>query len=131
MSLIVWNDNYSVGVNRLDDDHIVIFSLINHVHDAHGSGADVGAIGRLLEVLVDRASAHFQREEALMKAHAYPDMAAHLAEHQEILEQLGALHDAYRARPSADLSMEIIALLCTWLEDHILESDKRYRPWLA
>ncbi len=34
MALIVWNSDYDVGVDRLNADHIMIFSLINHIHDA-------------------------------------------------------------------------------------------------
>jgi len=130
MALIVWKEDYSVGTNTLDADHIMIFSLINHIHEAHESGADETAIGHLLQVLMDRAVAHFQREEMLMKRSAYPDLDRHAAEHRNILEELTSMHASYRVKPDAELSREIIDLLCFWLETHILEVDMRYGPYL-
>ena len=64
MALIVWKDAMSVGNDALDDDHIVVASLINHIDDAKQSGTDEHAVGRILRVLVDHAFAHFAREEA-------------------------------------------------------------------
>ncbi|MDP6706760.1 MAG: hypothetical protein QF893_10490 [Alphaproteobacteria bacterium] len=43
MTLIVWSDDFSVGVEALDRDHIIIFSLINHIHEACQCGTDRAA----------------------------------------------------------------------------------------
>ncbi|HEY4635354.1 MAG TPA: hemerythrin domain-containing protein, partial [Rhodospirillales bacterium] len=91
MALILWTTDYGVGVDSLDADHIVIFSLINHIDEAHQSGTDEQAIGHVLKVLLDRAIGHFRREEMLMKRHGYPDLEAHAAEHRRIMEELGRL----------------------------------------
>lgn len=130
MALILWTNEYRVGVDSLDADHITLFSLINHIDDSHLSGEDQAAIGVILKVLKDRAIAHFQREERVMKERGYPDIEAHVAEHKEIVDDLEALYDAYRDRPSADLSREIVETLSSWLEDHVLKSDMRYRPYM-
>jgi hemerythrin len=130
MALILWTTEYSVGVDSLDADHIVIFSLINHIDEAHQSGTDEQAIGRVLKVLMDRAVGHFRREEMLMKRHGYPGLDAHAAEHRRIVEELGRLHAAYQEKPSPEVSREIVELLASWLDGHILETDMRYRPYV-
>ncbi|HEX9702815.1 MAG TPA: bacteriohemerythrin [Rhodospirillales bacterium] len=131
MSLILWTNNYSVGVDVLDADHIMIFSLINHIDEAHQSGTDERAIGRILQVLMDRATAHFRREERLMEDHGYPDLEAHVAEHRRIMDELQRLHSAYQANPSAQVSREIVELLAEWLDGHVLKTDMRYRPYMG
>jgi len=130
MALIVWTNDYQVGVDSLDADHIVIFSLINHIDEAHLTGTDEAAIGCILKVLIDRAVAHFQREEMLMKKHGYPDLEAHAAEHSRLMVQLRSLYEAYQDNPSPEISSGIIELLATWLEEHVLDTDMRYRPHL-
>ncbi len=131
MALILWSGDYKVDVESLDADHIMIFSLINHIDDSHQSGNDENAIGRILKVLIDRAFAHFQREEMMMRRKNYPDVDAHAAEHQKIIEELRSLYEIYLETPSAAVSREIVELLSSWLEDHILVTDMRYRPYLA
>lgn len=131
VALIIWTNDYKVGVDSLDADHIMIFSLINHIDEAHLSGTDEQAIGRILHVLIDRAMAHFQREEMLMKRHGYPDLETHAGEHEKIIEDLRNLNEAYQHSPSAAISGEIVKMLAAWLEDHVLETDMRYRPYLS
>ncbi len=56
MALIVWDKAYAVGIEALDADHIVIFSLMNHIHESKQSGTDVTAIGAILKVLLKQAA---------------------------------------------------------------------------
>jgi len=131
MALIVWATDYGVGVDRLDADHIMIFSLINHIDEVHQSGSDEGAISRILKLLIDRAVAHFAREEMMMRKNGYPGLEAHRAEHQKIVDELLPLYNAYQENPRPEISSEIIQVLSSWLEHHILQSDMRYRPYMA
>ena len=131
MTLIVWSDDFSVGVEALDRDHIVIFSLINHIHEACQSGTDTAAIARILEVLREYALDHFRREEALFEKHGYEALGVHRAEHESITAQLGALYEAYRDNPSPAVAADIVELLAFWLESHILNDDMAYKPVLA
>ncbi len=131
MTLMIWTSDYKVDVDSLDADHITIFSLINHIDEAHQSGSDKQAISQLLKVLIDRALAHFQREETFMKQNDYPDFHNHVEEHRKIIEDLQSLYVAYQENMSKTLSRAIVRILCSWLEEHILESDMRYKPYLS
>ncbi len=131
MALILWSDDFSVGVDRLDSDHITIFSLINHIDEASQSGSDEKAIGHILRTLTDVALAHFNREESLMKLNGYPEFEAHAAEHMAIVDELTSLSAAYHETPSAEICRELVEMLSAWLEGHILESDMRYRPYIG
>ena len=130
MTQMIWTDEYRVGVNSLDADHITIFSLINHIDEAHQLGRDNVVIRQILEVLMDRALAHFQREEMLMKQNDYPDLQNHVEEHRKIIEDLQTLYTAYKDNSSDTISRALVRTLCSWLEEHILESDMRYSPYM-
>lgn len=80
MALIVWDKADAVGVEALDTDHSVIFSLMNHIHEARQSGADEGAIGAILKVLLEHAGAHFKREEGVLGKYGYPGLEQHILE---------------------------------------------------
>lgn len=61
MALIIWSGRYSVGVDVLDADHIIVASLINHIDDAMQSGSDESAVGRVLKVLAGNPETSWRR----------------------------------------------------------------------
>lgn len=126
----LWTSDYLVGVDALDSDHIIIFSLINHINESHKKGADEKTITRILEVLIYRALAHFQREEMLMQKNNYDGLKDHTEEHVRIITELQSLYVHYRDKPSPSLSDEIIGLLSSWLHGHIHQADMLYRPYV-
>lgn len=130
MALILWKREYSVGIDALDADHIVIFSLINHIDEAKRFGSDESAVDRILEVLMTYARGHFRREEKLLAEYDYPELEKHKEEHRLVEEQLKELHEEYQRAPSLDFSQETMELLSFWLDDHILNVDMRYREYL-
>jgi len=87
MALITWSEDYSVEVDILDADHVVIISLMNHVDDAKEAGCDERSVGRIVRVLVDYACTHFEREEALMDRHGYPQLEGHREAHRVVEDQ--------------------------------------------
>ncbi len=131
MALIIWNTDYSVGVDSLDSDHIVIASLINHIHDAKQVGVDEAAIERIIRVLLEQAHGHFRREEALLEKKSYPDLEEHKKHHRLVAEQLAELRDDYQSERNPETIDEIMELLSFWLDEHILTVDMKYRPYMA
>ncbi len=131
MSLIIWQGDYSVGHPRLDADHIVIASLINHIDEAKRVGSDEQAVGVLLKVLLDHAYAHFHREEQLLEQCGYPELVRHRQEHLLVESQLDELYQSYTRTPDPALSREIMELLHFWLIEHIMKTDMHYRSYVS
>lgn len=77
---MVWDKADAVGVEALDSDHILIFSLMSHVHEAKLSGTDESAIGAILKALLEHAGAHFKREEGVLGKYGYPGLEQHILE---------------------------------------------------
>jgi hemerythrin-like metal-binding protein len=127
MALFLWSEAYSVGVDSLDTDHIILASLINHLDDAsHAECRETVALA-ILKALISYARAHFRREERLMEKHGYPDVTRHRDEHQILEGLLTELFVEYERIPDPETHREIMELLNHWVVDHILKVDMRYR----
>lgn len=130
MPLMKWSESYSVGNPILDSDHKILVSLINQLHEALDTGQSRDVLTSIVNVLVEYAEHHFRREEALLARAAFPDLPPHLEEHRDLLSHLHLLRDRVCAGEKSALGEEAVDFLKKWLTDHILVSDKSYKPWV-
>lgn len=126
MTLIEWQDAYSVGADALDRDHKRLIDIINRIAEADDAGRPVGWA---LDALDDYARGHFRREEAMMKAAGYAELPAHAGEHKAFLEWLRSVKATLHLDAQAQyyLAATLKSYLRDWLNGHILESDMRYK----
>jgi hemerythrin len=129
MSFIQWNDELSVGIPSIDQQHRKLIAMINQLSDAMAQGKGRDMVQPVLKMLSDYAVSHFQTEEALFAKHEYPDRYAHANEHNRFANQVAAFQQQYIAG-SAPLSVELLDFLRRWLLSHIMGSDKKYAPHL-
>ncbi len=127
MAFILWSTDYSVGVEAFDADHIILISLLNHLHEARRQRKDGMVLGSILAALLNYVDTHFQREDALMKDAGYPAHGLHKEEHDQIARQIEELQKRFKADNSEELADELLDLLKIWLVDHILDVDMRYK----
>ncbi len=124
MDSLEWDEAWSVGDARLDDQHKGLIGLINRL----GSGAPVPIVLDELQIYVDE---HFRDEERMMEAAGYPDIAAHKLQHAAFEEWLEASRQASRSGEVVGLLRDSISsYLKTWLVTHIMVSDKAYSGYL-
>ena len=129
MPLFTWNDSYSVSVQQFDDQHKVLFNLINELHDAMSQGKGRDRIGQTLNTLISYTRGHFSAEEAALRKASYPDYDQHKKEHDAFTAKVLGFETTYRAGTS-NLSVQLMNFLRDWLSDHILRNDKQYAPYL-
>ncbi|MCP4128914.1 MAG: PAS domain S-box protein, partial [Gammaproteobacteria bacterium] len=70
---IEWADNNNVGVKALDDDHRELLALLNRYRESAANDDRTECI-IILEQFRTYTKTHFQREEAVMAACAYPGL---------------------------------------------------------
>lgn len=130
MRTIEWTEDMSVGLAQLDDDHKGLIAILNRLYDAaQGGGPEDGAAAtRALQALADYTDRHFGREEAVLEAVGYGDLAGHRAAHADFVEELNELAAAFDARRDPALAADLAAFLQRWLTHHILVEDMAYRP---
>ncbi|MDR1888336.1 MAG: bacteriohemerythrin [Zoogloeaceae bacterium] len=120
-----WSDEYSVGIDEIDEQHKTLFTLINRLHQAimhrEGSAACVG----ILNELVDYTRIHFSLEQTLMRVGGYPEYEKHCGLHKALVDEVEALQQKI-ASGQAAISFELLQFLRNWLTRHILGEDMKY-----
>ncbi|MCW8915544.1 MAG: bacteriohemerythrin [Magnetovibrio sp.] len=125
--IVVWTKDMSVGCDALDDDHKVLVQALNDFIEAVELDEGVFVTDGIFTVLLDYSNYHFTREEAIMEACGYSDIANHKATHNALKEQLLDARRRYMLNPSPGLEDEIREFLMSWLRSHILVSDMDYK----
>jgi hemerythrin len=98
---IEWKDEYSVGLDSIDQQHR----------------------------LVDYTKTHFTFEEGLMEDNGYPDFEAHKAKHRAMIAEVEAVLAEYEKDHDAAMR-HASDYLHDWLINHINGTDKQYSSFL-
>ena len=122
MSLIEWNEKFSVGVSSVDHEHRQLIELINAFQRKIIEDDSVAVKLEYLGETFARISAHFALEEKLMRNAGYERYAAHKADHEQLLDQLRDIMDATESDRDID-SESLGAELQTWFSRHFQEMD--------
>jgi hemerythrin len=129
VALLRWGDEYLVGEATIDQEHQMLFQLINEFYDAFQEAKRRSDLMRLLTQLVVYAEKHFQHEEENMAAHAYPAIEEHHLLHVELFETIFQLNNRLETDPGP-LDRDAVAFLKHWLADHITLHDKKFGAFL-
>jgi len=129
MALMTWNDKFSVGIQSVDDQHMVLFESLNDLHAAMMKGNAGPVTKTLLRNLVAYTHDHFTSEEAMMSAAHYPGFAAHRKKHIELTQQVEDYAARYE-RGEITLNIQLLNFLRDWLTTHIQVEDHQYSPWM-
>ena len=130
MPLFTWNDSYSVSVQQFDDQHKVLFKLINDLHEAMLQGKGRERMSGITAELLQYTKNHFRDEEAaLLRAH-YPKLVEHKKMHDAFTAKVHEFDKECRSGRS-NLSLDVMVFLRDWLSDHILKIDKQYVTYIT
>jgi hemerythrin len=131
VSLVVWDDSFSVNFEIIDNQHRTLIDIINDLVRACGKDKiikDVMFI-KTLRKAVEYAQIHFSTEEKYLQQVDYPGLAAQKKEHEDfvsgVVKQLKSFEEN-RNDPAA-----LVGFLKDWLVNHIAVMDRQYIPWLA
>lgn len=124
-SHLEWRDEFLVGHKDIDDQHRELLANINKLAAAI-AGRDTSGIDGMLGFIGDYVHFHFENEEGIMRDCAYPLMADHVREHQELVRQFvrlqaaikGGLHDPLY------LGFQIQLFLFDWFANHTTKTDR-------
>lgn len=129
MPLIQWNDELSIGINSIDEQHKKIVNMINVLNDALQSGKADKVLAKIFVELAVYTSTHFGYEEELFTRYGYSESQAHKNEHHALLQQVNDLQQKMQEGDFM-ISVEVMLFLKEWLINHILKTDKAYAVFL-
>ena len=127
MSYLKWSDKYSLNVTEIDEQHKKLVSLVNDMYDAMHAGKGRDMIGTVIAEFVDYTDYHFKAEERLLRQSGYPDYDEHKKMHENLSRKAHSIKEAFD-RGNTPSAIEVMLLLTNWLNTHILEEDRKYKP---
>ncbi|MEK9150304.1 MAG: bacteriohemerythrin [Candidatus Desantisbacteria bacterium] len=128
MERIKWDDSFSVGVKKLDEQHRQIVGIINKLIDTTSVSVDSELISDTLTEMRQYASDHFETEEHLLTEYKYPDYKSHKDHHIEFRKNTAGFSvDTLQYKRT--VPAEILTYLKEWWVNHILNTDMEYKAF--
>lgn len=129
MSLIIWNESYSVGVPEIDKQHKKLVELANRTHDAMLSGNIGQELKQVVAELITYTVEHFASEEELMTRYRYPRAAEHKRRHAAMAVHVTELQQQIEAGKASG-PLQLKSFLRDWLMKHIQETDRQFGAYV-
>lgn len=123
-----WSDEYATGIERIDDQHKMIFKMAEDFRAALTEGGGEGVYGDLLQSLGRYARAHFGFEERCMDRYRCPAAQGNREAHARFNEILSGFQQRYAASgfDRAD-AHSLVDTIDQWLADHVCRIDVQLR----
>jgi hemerythrin-like metal-binding protein len=99
------------------------------MYDATHEGKGRDMIGTVIAEFVDYTDYHFKAEERLLRQNGYPEYDEHKEMHDKLSRKAHSIKEAFD-RGNTPTAIEVVLLLTNWLNTHILEEDRKYKPML-
>lgn len=125
MTLVTWNNNLSLQIKSIDDQHKMLIDMINEFYENIVNRTNKENISTLIRNLKKYIMEHFSMEEKHMKQLNYIDFKSHKAEHDAFISKVNEVEDKLKSGKLV-LSLEITSFLFDWLKNHIQVTDKKY-----
>ncbi|MHC4442627.1 MAG: bacteriohemerythrin [Planctomycetota bacterium] len=130
MDKLVWTEDYSVGIPKIDDQHKQIISMINRLIEQPEATSDSEIVSDIVMEMTQYAQQHFQTEEQLMADHGYPDFDEHKQQHTAYKKKTVEFCTATMVGTD-NIPDTIFNYLQDWWINHIQNTDMKYKPFFA
>lgn len=122
---ILWNESYSVGIKRIDEQHKNLVLILNMLYESFVDQTTGQKLKEIIDQLIDYTRYHFKAEEELFKQSDYPDTERHIEEHNEFIVKVARFKTEFEAGKT-NLTFQLMNFLRNWLINHIAISDQDY-----
>jgi hemerythrin len=121
MRILNWNRSHEIYIPEIDAEHRALFQMVNRMHDAVLAGGPEAE--HMAREVAAHVVAHFEHEEALMRATFYASFDWHHRQHEAIVAKITRiLRRMRRGDPKAGLAF--LSTLAEWLRTHTAVSDR-------
>ena len=129
--LLEWDQTIATGINVIDDQHKVLFRLINDVFEICQGNQCSANVKKVFNTLENYIVHHFNAEEAIQIKTKYPDYKFHKTEHGNFVDHFLFIQSEFvELGSSPDLIKQLKSLLVDWLLQHIEKQDKKLAGFL-
>lgn len=124
MGVLEWKEEYSVGIEEMDKQHLKLLEIVNEFHEISKT-RDFERISTILDKLRLYTVEHFESEEDYMRRAGYNRLDEHIEQHKDLVEKLEEFEYQYQSQEHI-YSDQFMAFLIDWLVEHIMDSDMDY-----
>lgn len=122
--LVTWQGSYALGMDEIDEQHRMLFEIMNRLWEGIVRNDKQTVMVRVLEALEQYAVQHFTEEEIFMRSFDYPGFDAHIKLHQLFIKKIA--DEKERVASGEKTSLELLHFLRDWLLNHIMVEDRKY-----
>ena len=119
-----WNDEYSIGIVEIDEQHKKLFELSEILNEA----TEINEIKDILLFLEEYMQFHFNTEESMMRKYNYELIEEHKKLHDDLKEKVIGYIELYFLGNYSFIE-ELEEVVQEWICEHILEEDRKYKEF--
>lgn len=123
MAFMTWTHDLELGIPQIDRQHRRLVELLNALEAGVRDGYSRRILGSILSDLARYTVCHFTFEERLMETYHLPDSEEHKEEHRNLATDVLNFKMRFDVG-HADVSDELLLFLRSWLQGHILGTDR-------
>jgi hemerythrin len=130
---IEWDEQWSVGIKTLDDDHKKLVEIINGIIDLYTTSAKERSLRSSMNKLMKYIGSHLKKEEKFLELNGYPQLKKHQEAHLLLMYDVLAVKTKMLSGDYNMLSAEELKrfLIEKWLMEHIKYGDQEYAVYFA
>lgn len=127
----LFTDRLLVSIDRIDDQHKIIFETVGKFQDACNEGEPVDKINKLFNSLKIYLEEHFKQEEEYMLQYDYSEYGTHKERHNAFMRKVHLLSNTIKSNhiPVTKLT-ELNEFLSEALVTHLSEIDSKLGEFL-
>ena len=126
MTKLIWQEEFSLHIKEIDEQHKQWVGLIGRLNDAITQGQVEKDLEKIFDQIYEHTALHFATEEKYFKLFGYDGADQHIAAHQGFTKKISSLQKQLHENNKFQISLELAAMLEIWVADHVLAMDKKY-----
>lgn len=124
--MIQWKDDYKIGIDQIDEQHIKLFEIANRAYDVLTKEIVINKYDKVIDIieeLKDYTSYHFKTEENYMLNIGYKRFLSQKVVHDEFIKKIYEIKlDEINENDDKQL-LDILDFVVNWISEHILGAD--------
>jgi hemerythrin len=128
MEPMLWKDEYCIGIEEIDKQHMDFLKLINRYMVLFDSGAHIRLQDRVLLEILKYVEYHLVSEENLMIIYKYTNLANQQEEHDALIKAFKT--KCAGMKEGSVNGRDIIRYLISWFLNHTQKEDRKFAEYI-
>lgn len=132
--MIQWKDDYSTGIDVIDNQHKKLFNIANKIYELLRDELCTDKYDKIVEILdelKDYTVYHFKSEEEYMKSINYNKLFSQKIEHDYFVSKFDEIDYDKIDVDQDKYILEILDFIVNWITNHIISKDKLIKQALT